>query len=74
MAQASGIAAGMVQDVADRVQHDAQLAHLGVYPVVDGFAYEGTPIRIDGVPLPIRRPGPVLGAHTDEVLKDWLGR
>ena len=72
--QAQGVAAGIVQDVADRVEFDPQLAHLGTYPVIDGFTYEATPIRIDGQILPIRRPGPVLGAHTVEVLRDWLGR
>jgi crotonobetainyl-CoA:carnitine CoA-transferase CaiB-like acyl-CoA transferase len=27
------------------------------------------PIRVDGARLPVRRPPPLLGEHTDEVLR-----
>ncbi|HEV7887273.1 MAG TPA: CoA transferase, partial [Acidimicrobiales bacterium] len=66
--QARGAACAVVQDMADRLAHDRQLAHLNTYPL----PYEATPIRIDGEPLPIAGPGPALGRHTEEVLRQWL--
>jgi crotonobetainyl-CoA:carnitine CoA-transferase CaiB-like acyl-CoA transferase len=73
-AQAEGRAAAVVQDVADRLQFDEQLRHLGTYPVLDGVPFEATPIRIDGRSLPLRHPAPRLGEHTEEVLAQWLFR
>ena len=32
----------------------------------------GAPWKIDGMSSPIRRPPPLLGQHTDEVLRGWL--
>jgi hypothetical protein len=62
----------VVQDAADRIERDPQLAHLRLYPEIDGFVYEGVPIRVDGERLPIRGPAPALGADTEEVLAEWL--
>jgi crotonobetainyl-CoA:carnitine CoA-transferase CaiB-like acyl-CoA transferase len=33
----------------------------------------GAPWKIDGASSPIRIPPPLLGQHTDEVLREWLG-
>jgi crotonobetainyl-CoA:carnitine CoA-transferase CaiB-like acyl-CoA transferase len=71
-AQAEGRAAGVVQDVADRLEYDEQLRHLGTYPVLDGVPYEATPIRVDGRVLPLRGRAPKLGEHSEEVLREWL--
>jgi crotonobetainyl-CoA:carnitine CoA-transferase CaiB-like acyl-CoA transferase len=71
-AQARGVACGVVQDMADRLERDRQLAWAGTYPSVGGAVYEATPIRIDGRGLPIAGPGPRLGEHTEEVLSQWL--
>jgi formyl-CoA transferase/CoA:oxalate CoA-transferase len=37
---------------------------------VDGVQLPASPIRVDGVRLPIRRPPPRLGQHTDEILAE----
>ena len=66
--QAAGVACGVVQDMADRLEHDEQLAWAGTYPL----PFEATPIRIDGRPLQISGPAPRLGEHTEEVLAQWL--
>jgi crotonobetainyl-CoA:carnitine CoA-transferase CaiB-like acyl-CoA transferase len=66
--QAKGAACGVVQDAADRLEHDEQLRWAGTYPL----PFEATPIRIDGRPLPISGPAPRLGQHTEEVLAQWL--
>jgi crotonobetainyl-CoA:carnitine CoA-transferase CaiB-like acyl-CoA transferase len=66
--QAKGAACGVVQDQADRLAHDRQLAWAGAYPL----PYEATPIRVGGRVLPITRPAPRLGEHTEEVRAEWL--
>ncbi|MDQ1438872.1 MAG: hypothetical protein QOK43_2501 [Acidimicrobiaceae bacterium] len=66
--QARGAACGVVQDQADRLERDVQLAHMGTYPL----PFEATPIRVDGRVLPIAGPAPRLGQHTEEVLRQWL--
>lgn len=66
--QEKGAACGVVQDVADRLEHDEQLRWAGTYPL----PFEATPIRIDGRPLPISGPAPRLGQDTEEVLAQWL--
>jgi crotonobetainyl-CoA:carnitine CoA-transferase CaiB-like acyl-CoA transferase len=71
-AQGRGVAAAVVQEMADRFERDPQLAHLGTYPEVEGMAVEATPIRFDGRPLPITGLAPTLGQHTEEVLTEWL--
>lgn len=47
-------------DMVDRVQH----AVIGDMPAVRG------PLWFDGAPLPVRSAAPVLGQHTDEVLRE----
>jgi formyl-CoA transferase len=37
---------------------------------VDGVALPASPIRVDGARLPVRRPPPRLGEHTDEILAE----
>ncbi|MFF4509303.1 CoA transferase [Streptomyces sp. NPDC001401] len=76
--QAQGIPAGAVQDGRELVEHDPQLRARGFYvrmehPVAGAFLHEGLPIRLTGTPGSIRRPAPVLGADTDEVLREVAG-
>ncbi|MGW6907473.1 CoA transferase [Streptomyces sp. NPDC054940] len=76
--QARGIPAGAVQDGRELVEHDPQLRARGFYvrkehPVAGAFLHEGLPIRLTGTPGSIRRPAPVLGADTDEVLREVAG-
>ena len=32
----------------------------------------GIPVKLSATPGTIRRPAPLLGQHTDEVLREWL--
>lgn len=41
------------------------------HPSAGRIKQVGPPWRIDGAPLPIRRPPPRLGEHTEEVLREW---
>jgi formyl-CoA transferase/CoA:oxalate CoA-transferase len=57
----------------DETAHDDQAAVLGLYPevahpIVEGLRLVGSPLRADGVRPQTRRPPPLLGEHTDEVL------
>ena len=76
--QAAGVAAGRVADAADLCARDPQLAARGHF--VDVPTPEGRTVRLDGppfllsdTPARVRGPGPLLGEHTDQVLREVLG-
>ena len=75
--QRAGVPAGVVEEGPD-FQRDEQLQHrgaiawvphaeLGKAPIVQ------CPIFLDGQRLSVRMPGPLLGEHTEQVLKGTLG-
>jgi crotonobetainyl-CoA:carnitine CoA-transferase CaiB-like acyl-CoA transferase len=43
------------------------------HPLKPGFVTVGSPIKLSGTPVEYLRPAPMLGEHTDEVLKRRLG-
>jgi len=76
--QSAGVIAGRVADAADLCARDPQLAARGHF--VDVPTLEGRVVRIDGppfllseTPARVSGPGPLLGEHTDEVLRGLLG-
>jgi len=76
--QAAGVAAGRVADAADLCTRDPQLAARGHF--VEVPTAEGRTVRLDGpafllsdTPARVRGPGPLLGEHTDQVLRGVLG-
>lgn len=74
--QAAEIAVAPVQR-ADEVFHDAELRGAGFYvaldhPAAGRFEHPGFPLLRDGVRVAPRNAAPVLGQHTDEVLREWL--
>jgi crotonobetainyl-CoA:carnitine CoA-transferase CaiB-like acyl-CoA transferase len=75
--QRAGIAAGIVADAEDLCLRDPQLRHRGYW--VDVATPEGERVRLDGVPFVlgdcpgyVAAAGPLLGEHTEEVLKRVL--
>jgi crotonobetainyl-CoA:carnitine CoA-transferase CaiB-like acyl-CoA transferase len=72
-----GIPAGPIHDIdeafasplATTRQMRVELEH----PKSGRINQVGAPWKIDGESSPIRLPPPLLGQHTDEVLRDWLG-
>ena len=75
--QAKGVAAGPVQDAADVLLRDPQLQARGhwVYldhPEMGRTVYNALPARLSRTPGYPHRPAPLLGQHTDEVLRDLL--
>lgn len=78
LCQAAGVAAGAVQDMADRMERDPQLAARGYYREIDHpelgrHRFEGVPITSTRSNWSLRRPGPLLGEDTEHVLRDLLG-
>lgn len=58
--------------------NDPQVAHRGLirevkHPRSGNIRVVGAPWKITGVENPVRSP-PLLGEHTDEVLRDWLSQ
>jgi crotonobetainyl-CoA:carnitine CoA-transferase CaiB-like acyl-CoA transferase len=79
--EAAAIAAGPIYEL-DEVFDDPQIRHLGLLAEVAQPTYEahggkarmlGFPFRASATPASIRRPAPLLGQHTAEVLGEVLG-
>ena len=74
---ARGVPCAPINDY-PRVFEDPQVAHLGlVHPLALPNGVEtrtvGFPVAMSGYAFEIRRAPPALGAHTAEVLQEWLG-
>jgi benzylsuccinate CoA-transferase BbsF subunit len=75
--QARGVPAAVVQDVAELVDHDPQLAHRGhwrrlPHAVMGETLYGAPPFRLSATPGGLRSAAPLLGEHTAEVLTELL--
>jgi crotonobetainyl-CoA:carnitine CoA-transferase CaiB-like acyl-CoA transferase len=73
----AGIPCGRVRTVAEALEHP-QVAARGLllevdHPRAGRGRYVGSPIGLDGAGRGSRRPPPLLGEHTGEVLEQWLG-
>lgn len=76
--QEAGVAAAPVHDGRDLVEEDEQLAARGFYveldhPVIGRARYEGLVHHLSATPGRLSAPAPLLGQHTDEVLREVLG-
>ena len=74
---AHGVPCAPINDY-PRILDDPQVAHLGLVhplPLPNGVETRttGFPVTMSGYAFAVRRPPPVLGEHTAEVLEEWLG-
>jgi formyl-CoA transferase len=74
---AAAIPCGPVNDM-QSLFADPQVVHRGMlaevpHPTIGTLRLGGIPIKYSETPAAIRLPPPLLGQHTDEVLKDVLG-
>ena len=73
----AGIPGGRVRTVAEALENP-QVSARGLlldvdHPRAGRGRYVGSPIGLDGSARGSRRPPPLLGQHTEEVLEEWLG-
>ena len=73
---AAGVPAGPIRDyrevLDDPHTHARAMVVEAEHPVEGRVRMLGSPLKVDGAPLPLERSAPLLGAHTDELL-DELG-
>src|SRR5438552_9608902 len=76
--QEAGIIASVAQSAEDRVEHDPQLKHRDMHPVVHhpeigDFEYEGYPVKMSRTPAFVHGRGPLLREHNRYVYGELLG-
>jgi crotonobetainyl-CoA:carnitine CoA-transferase CaiB-like acyl-CoA transferase len=76
--EAAGVPNGPINDIA-QVFDEPQVKARGVkieleHPVAGKLPMVASPMRFSATPLEYRHAPPLLGQHTDEVLRDLLGR
>ncbi len=76
--QAAGVRAMPVQSAEDRVEHDPQLRHRGMYQPLDHPALgvhkvQNAPFKLSATPAENRTPAPMIGQHTQEIVEGLLG-
>ncbi|MBI4507367.1 MAG: CoA transferase, partial [Chloroflexi bacterium] len=73
----AGVPAAPVNNVAEALTDPHVLARHMVFevqhPRVGPWRVTGNPVKVAGVPDDVADPPPLLGQHTDEVLRDVLG-
>jgi crotonobetainyl-CoA:carnitine CoA-transferase CaiB-like acyl-CoA transferase len=72
-----GVPCAPINDVAE-VFSDPQVRHRGLrvevpHPVAGTVPLVANPIRLSGAPIPYDAPPPLLGQHTEEILRERLG-
>ncbi|MFI5267049.1 MAG: CaiB/BaiF CoA transferase family protein [Chloroflexota bacterium] len=75
--QAAGIAAAPVQDVEDQLSHNEQFAARGLFtslaePEMGPIITESPPVKMSETPPRLFRHAPLIGEHTDQVLREAL--
>jgi len=70
--QEAGVPAGPINSVEEAVDLVDLASH--PHPAGEGEVFSAPlPFKIDGAPRAAELPPPALGAHTDDVLAEWLG-
>jgi crotonobetainyl-CoA:carnitine CoA-transferase CaiB-like acyl-CoA transferase len=72
----AGVPTGAINRI-DRVVEHPQVAARGAlvecqHPVAGAIRMVGPPVRMSETPGAVRRPAPLVGEHTDEILRDVL--
>jgi formyl-CoA transferase len=73
----TGVPSGPVNDVGQALNHPQAQARNAVqqvlHPTIGPLPTIASPLRLERTPPTIRRPPPLLGEHTEEVLREWIG-
>ena len=78
LCQASGVPAMPVQSTENRVEHDPQLRHRGLYselehPVIGRYKFQNAPFKLSETPVINTSPAPMIGQHNQEIFEGLLG-
>jgi len=76
--QRAGVPAGVVECAEDQICRDQQLKHRGFikevdHPAAGKYLHCGQPMKLSETPALPSRYAPLLGEHTDEIMRDILG-
>jgi crotonobetainyl-CoA:carnitine CoA-transferase CaiB-like acyl-CoA transferase len=76
--QAAGVCALPVQSAEDRIEHDPQLRHRGMYlpldhPALGPHKVQNAPFKLSATPAFNHLPSPLIGQHTREIVEGLLG-
>jgi len=73
----NGIPVGAINNLAEVAEHPQVKARGSLveieHPRAGKLRMPGVPVRLSATPGEVRTPAPMLGQHTDEVLRDLLG-
>jgi len=67
-----------VQSAEDRVEHDPQLRHRGMYlpmihPALGEYKVQNAPFKLSETPAFNHLPSPMIGQHTRDIIEGLLG-
>jgi succinate--hydroxymethylglutarate CoA-transferase len=75
--QAAGVPCGRINSVAEALADEQaearQMVETVAHPAIGDLKLTGMPYKFSGTPASVRRPPPLLGEHTEEILRDELG-
>jgi succinate--hydroxymethylglutarate CoA-transferase len=75
--KAAGVPCGRINSVAEALadpQTEArQMIETVQHPIIGELKLVGMPYKFSGTPASVRRPPPILGEHTEEILREELG-
>ena len=75
--KAAGVPCGRINSVAEALADPQTQARAMIetveHPTIGDLKLVGMPYKFSGTPASVRRPPPMLGEHTDEILRDELG-
>lgn len=75
--QQRGVSAAAVQHPEDRIENDPNIQEWGVFPEVEHseigtVRVEGMPMKLSETPAQIKRGGPILGEHNQQIFEELL--
>jgi succinate---hydroxymethylglutarate CoA-transferase len=75
--RAVGVPCGRINSVAEALADEQtqarQMIETVAHPTIGDLNLTGMPYKFSGTPASVRRPPPLLGEHTDEILREELG-
>jgi succinate---hydroxymethylglutarate CoA-transferase len=75
--RAAGVPCGRINSVAEALADEQtkarQMIETVAHPTIGDLRLTGMPYKFSGTPAAVRRPPPLLGEHTEEILREEVG-